>query len=94
MPDAKLIAEGGRVAHAIHTAMANGGHTAANRVRAEMSESDIRALAAFRDNQLATLVAQVEDSPEGAEIRWQAALRAYDTHVSNVLAATITGAKE
>lgn len=92
MPDPKLIAEGGRVAYAIHTAMANAGVTGADRVRAEMSEADVRALGAFRDHQLATLVAQVEDSPEGAEIRWQAALRAYDTHVSNILAATITGA--
>jgi hypothetical protein len=94
MPDAKLIADGGKVAYIIHQAMANGGTSAANQVRAKFSEADIRALAAFRDHELATLVAQVEDSPQGADIRWQAALRAYDTHVSNVLAQTITGAKK
>lgn len=94
MPDPKLIAKGGQVAYTINQAMANGGIASANKARAAMSEADIRALAAFRDHQLATLVAQVEDSPEGAEIRWQAALRAYDAHVSNVLAATIHGAKK
>ncbi|GFZ85141.1 hypothetical protein [Sphingobium fuliginis] len=94
MPDPKLIAEGGKVAYAIHQAMTDGGIVGADRARSQLSEADIRALAAFRDHQLATLVAQVEDSPQGAEIRWQAALRAYDAHVSNVLATTISGAKK
>lgn len=94
MPDPKLIADGGKVAYAIHQAMTNGGTPAANRARAELTEADIRALAAFRDHELATLVAQVEDSPQGADIRWQAALRAYDAHVSNALAKTISGAEK
>ena len=94
MSDANLIAAGGKVAWSIEQAILANGSSAADKVRAGLSEADVKALAAYRDHQLATIVAQVEDSPQGANIRWQAALRAYETHVSNVLASTITGAKK
>ncbi|PSO12616.1 MULTISPECIES: hypothetical protein [unclassified Sphingobium] len=94
MPDPELIAAGAKLAAKVERAMQAEGTAAANHVRAAMSEGDIEALAAFRDHQLATLVAQVEDSPEGAQIRWQAALRTYDQHVTSRLAATINGVQK
>lgn len=91
MPDAKLVADGCKVAWTIESAIQSQGAAAANRVREALSAEDVRALAAYREHQLGTLVAQVEDTPEGAEIRWKAALRAYDAYVTKMLTASIEG---
>lgn len=90
MTEAEKIAAGGKLSLELSQAQLLGA-SVANRRRAEMSAQDVAALSAFRDHQLQLLVAQVEDSDEGAAIRWQVARDVYARHVEQALVAAMKG---
>lgn len=90
MADAQQILNGGRIASDLTAANLNG---VANQFRAKMSAADIEALDAFRAHQLQTIIADIEDSEEGARIRWQAAKDAYAAHCTKAITASLQGVK-
>lgn len=88
MANAQQIDAGRKLAGDLAEALEFGGNVAANQIRSRMSQQDMDALFAFREHELATIVALVEDSPDGAAIRWEAAKQVYANQVSDAIRAS------
>ena len=69
-------------------------HHNLNTYRQSLNAADHSALAAFREHQLTTLIAQVEESQDGAVIRAEEAKNAYRQLVADHFAKQIQGASK
>lgn len=80
---ANLVEDGRDVAHRL----AKAGSNVAEVIEA-LSDAEVGALEAFRSHQMNALVARVEASDEGADIRWAAAKAVYRASLAEHLCVT------